>query len=93
FGLCYFIGPSYENMIIITEAINAMHGLNLNVDDVIDLGKQILKNEIEFNEKAGITQDQNDVPEFFKKEPLPPTNLTFTFKKEELRNFWKRLEK
>ena len=91
-GCCYFIGPSYENMKIVTAAINAMYNLDLTRAEVINIGKHILKTEIAFNEKAGITKDDNDVPEFLKIEPSEPSGLKFTFTKEELQNFWKKLE-
>ncbi len=91
-GCCYFIGPSYENMEIITAAINAMYNLDLTRAEVINIGKHILKTELAFNEKAGISKDMNDVPEFLKLEPSEPSGLKFTFTKEELRDFWKRLE-
>jgi aldehyde:ferredoxin oxidoreductase len=92
-GCCYFIGPNYENMDIIANAINVMYDLRLTRQDVINIGRKILKNEIEFNEIAGLSQDMNDVPEFFRMEPSIPTNLKYSFSKEELRNFWSRLEK
>ncbi len=91
-GCCYFIGPSYENMEIVTAAINAMYNLNLTREDVINIGKNILKTEILFNEKAGITNDMNDIPEFLKQEPSEPSGLKFTFSKEELHNFWEKLD-
>ena len=87
-GCCYFIGPSYENMELIAGAINAMYGTSLTREDVINLGKEIIKTEIEFNNKAGISQATNDLPEFLKLELSEPTNLTVTFSKDELRNFW-----
>jgi len=90
-GCCYFIGPSYENMEIITAAINAMYNINLTRAEVINIGKHILKIELAFNEKAGITKEYNDVPDFLKLEPSEPSGLKFTFTKEELRNFWKKL--
>jgi len=90
-GCCYFIGPSYENMAIVTAAINAMYNLDLTREDVINIGKQILKTEITFNEKAGITKDKNDIPEFLKLEPSEPSGLRFTFTKDDLQNFWKNL--
>jgi aldehyde:ferredoxin oxidoreductase len=90
-GCCYFIGPSYENMELIAHAINAMYNLNLNRDDVIEIGKKILKTEIEFNEKASITEDMNDVPQFFRDEPSIPSNIKYSFPKEELKSFWDKL--
>ena len=91
-GCCYFIGPSYENMELIANAINAMHDKQLTREEVINLGKHIIKTEIDFNEKAGITQEMNDVPEFMKNEASPPTNLKFEFSKDVLKNFWKKIE-
>lgn len=90
-GCCYFIGPSYENMEIIKGALNAMYNLELTRTDIIDIGKQILKTELDFNEKAGINQDLNDLPKFFRTEASEPTGLKFTFAQEELKNFWKNL--
>jgi len=79
-------------MAIVTAAINAMYDLNLTREDVINIGKQILKTELAFNEKAGISKDKNDVPEFLKLEPSEPSGLKFTFTEEELHNFWKKLD-
>ncbi|MFX1427921.1 MAG: aldehyde ferredoxin oxidoreductase C-terminal domain-containing protein, partial [Promethearchaeota archaeon] len=88
-GCCYFIGPSYENMEIVMGALNAMYNLNLTRSDVISIGKQILLTELEFNEKAGILN--NEVPEFFRTEASLPTGLKFTFTREDLNDFWKNL--
>jgi len=91
-GCCYFIGPSYENMDTIAKAINAMYNTNLTREDVINIGKQILRNEINFNVKAGISTDSNDFPKFFRNESSQPTNLIVTISKEELKDFWKKID-
>ncbi|MHA1932757.1 MAG: aldehyde ferredoxin oxidoreductase C-terminal domain-containing protein [Promethearchaeota archaeon] len=88
-GCCYFIGPSFENMEIVKGALNAMYNLDLTREEVINIGKRILKTELDFNEKAGIKQD---IPEFLRFEPSEPTGLKFTFKEEELNQFWKKLD-
>jgi len=64
--------------------INAFYGLNWTADSFAELGKSILKNEREFNSKAGFTKEHDRLPEFFKKEPLPPHNITFMVEDEEL---------
>ncbi len=92
-GCCYFIGPSYENMEIIANAINAMHGTNITREDVINIGKQILRTEIDFNEKAGITDEDNKLPDFLSQESSDPVDLKVTFSKEEFRDFWKNIKK
>ncbi len=92
-GCCYFIGPSYENMEILANAINAMYDLNLTREDVINIGIDIIRTELEFNEKAGITQEMNDIPEFFREEASAPINLKFTFDLIKLKSFWNRLDR
>ena len=91
-GCCYFIGPSYENMEIIAGALNTMYSTNLSRDNVISIGKKIIKTELIFNERAGITQDQNDFPSFFREEPSNPLDLKVTFQKEAFKNFWQKLK-
>jgi aldehyde:ferredoxin oxidoreductase len=56
----------------------------LMADDVVALGKSILKNEKDFNRRAGFTAQQDRLPDFFKKEPLMPHNVTFQVKDEDL---------
>jgi len=91
-GCCYFIGPSYENMEIIAGALNTMYSTNLSRDNVISIGKKIIKTELIFNERAGITQDQNDFPSFFREEPSNPLDLKVTFQKEAFKNFWQKFK-
>ncbi|MBD3211440.1 MAG: aldehyde ferredoxin oxidoreductase [Candidatus Lokiarchaeota archaeon] len=90
-GCCYFIGPSYETMGLIADALNAMYDLELTREDVIDLGKKILKNELEFNRKAGITDEMNKLPEFFRKETSEPVELKVSLQEESLKKFWKKI--
>ena len=91
-GCCYFIGPSYENMEILAKAINAMYDLTLKREDIINIGIDIIRTELKFNEKAGITQEMNDVPKFFREEASNPVELKFTFDLDELKSFWNRLD-
>ena len=91
-GCCYFVGPSYENMELAAKALSAMYDVKIEREDVINIGKQMLKNELEFNELAGLTQEMNDIPEFFREESSEPVELKFTFDKEDLLKFWNRLD-
>lgn len=92
-GCCYFIGPNYHMMNILAKAINAMHGTDLSREDVIDIGRNLLKIELEYNQKAGVGQEKCEIPEFFRKEKSEPTGLKYTFSKEELDNVWALLNK
>jgi aldehyde:ferredoxin oxidoreductase len=87
-GVCLFtafpILDQPETLQALIDMINAFYGLNLTGDDVTELGKSILTNEREFNKKAGFTAEHDRLPSFFKKEALPPHNITFQVKDEDL---------
>jgi aldehyde:ferredoxin oxidoreductase len=87
-GMCLFIAFAVldqpETFQALIDMINAFYGLNLTADDVTALGKSILKNERDFNSRAGFTAQQDRLPDFFKKEKLAPHQVTFQVKNEEL---------
>ena len=87
-GMCLFIAFAVldqpETFQALLDLLNAFYGLKLTGDDVTALGKSVLKNERDFNHKAGFTNEHDRVPEFFKKEKLPPHQVTFTVKDEDL---------
>ena len=87
-GMCLFVAFAVldqpETFQALIDMINAFYGLNLTADDVVALGKSVLSNERDFNARAGFTKADDRLPEFFKKELLPPHNVTFTVTDEEL---------
>ena len=87
-GMCLFIAFAIldqpETFQALIDMINAFYGLNMNADDVTELGKSVLKNERDFNTRAGFTSKHDRLPEFFIKEPLSPHNVTFQVKDEDL---------
>ena len=82
-GLCIFVGPVRPSLDFFTRLFNAFTGENMTSDGMMDLGKTILKEEVMFNEKAGISRYQNDVPQFFRTEALH-SGLVFDVDQEEL---------
>jgi aldehyde:ferredoxin oxidoreductase len=91
-GMCLFVAFAVldqpETFQALLDMINAFSGLNLTADDVTELGKSILTNERDFNTRAGFSAQHDRLPEFFKKESLPPHNLTFQVKDKELDTFF-----
>jgi len=86
-GLCLFVAfavlDNEDGVQTIVDLLNARYGLKLTPDDVVNLGISILKDEKEFNRKAGFTKAHDRLPDFFQ-EPLPPHNTTWDFSDEEL---------
>jgi len=76
-GLCWFArSPVLEDFSLVTDLLKAMYGDELQPQDLFDMAEQILQDELRFNDGAGIG-DQNDLPEFFRTEPLPPHGYVF----------------
>jgi aldehyde:ferredoxin oxidoreductase len=72
----------------LVDMINARFGIALTGDDVVSLGKYILKTEKAFNDAAGFTKVDDRLPEFFEYESLPPHNVVWDFTGEEIDSFW-----
>jgi aldehyde:ferredoxin oxidoreductase len=84
-GYCIFIAfaildddDGFNGMV---DSVNGFLGKDI---DVTEFGLNILKNEREFNKRAGFTAKDDRLPEFFKTESLPPHNVTFDVSDEEL---------
>ena len=91
-GMCLFIAfaalDDQTCLPALIDLINARFGTALVGDDVVNLGKTILKTERAFNIAAGFTNVDDRLPEFFYTEKLPPHNVVFDFSGEEIDTFW-----
>jgi aldehyde:ferredoxin oxidoreductase len=86
-GLCLFVAfavlDNEDGLPTIAQMLNAQYGLKLTPDDIMELGKSVLRNELEFNKRAGFTKADDRLPEFFSEE-LPPHKTTWDFTDEDL---------
>jgi aldehyde:ferredoxin oxidoreductase len=86
-GLCLLAASAMSDPAVLpalTEAINARWGSSLTPDDLVALGVRTLQAEMEFNRKAGLTKEDDRLPQFFYDEPLSPHNVVFKVLPEEL---------
>ena len=87
-GMCLFIAFAVmdqpETFQALLDVINGFAGANLTADDVAELGKSVLKKERDFNFRAGMSNKDDRLPDYFMKEPLTPHNITFEVTEEEL---------
>jgi aldehyde:ferredoxin oxidoreductase len=86
-GLCVF-GQSVTNtnLDFLTDAINAAHGTTLTPSLLRGTGRGDAALRGEFNRQAGFTAADDDLPEFFYQEPLPPTNHVARFRGEQVQS-------
>ncbi len=87
-GFCIF-GRSVTNaqLDMITDAINAAVGTELQPAFFHALGRETLRLEREFNRAAGFTEADDELPEFFYTEPLEPSNRVARFRAREVNEF------
>jgi len=87
-GMCIFIAFAIldqpETFQALLDMLNAFYGLELTAEGVAELGKKVLTMERDFNARAGFSKIHDRLPAFFKTESLPPHNVTFQVKDEEL---------
>jgi aldehyde:ferredoxin oxidoreductase len=91
-GLCVF-GQSVTNTNteFLAETLNAAHGTALTKDFFEALGRETLRLEHEFNRRAGFTEKDDELPEFFYREMLPPTNHVARFHAADVHSMYDRL--
>jgi len=87
-GYCLFIAfailDQEETFNAMVDTISAMYDLNMTADDVVELGKKILSFELDFNRRAGFTQQHDRLPLYFERETAAPHNVVFDVPDSEL---------
>ena len=96
-GLCIF-GRSVtnEHLGFLNQAIKDAHNIELPEDFFVQLGRDTLRYEDDFNKKAGFDVDDDQLPEFFYTESLAPSNQAARFDsthvKEVAGRWWQQSE-
>lgn len=77
FGLCIF-GRSVtdDHLQLIVDAANNATGADIDLAFLKKIGTETLRLEALFNKQAGFTEEDDELPDFFKTEQLPPSNKT-----------------
>ncbi len=82
-GLCH-LTFLFKNPETIMPMVNAFYGVNWNLADFMEMGKEMLRQERAFNLRAGIGPSADRLPDWMRTEPLPPTNTVFDVPQEEI---------
>ncbi|WP_027722445.1 aldehyde ferredoxin oxidoreductase family protein [Maridesulfovibrio zosterae] len=87
-GLCLFVAfavlDTEDAVQCICDLVGAAHGIDYTADDFIALGVNTLKDELDFNRKAGFTKLDDQLPRFFSEEKLGPHDTIWDYSVEEL---------
>ena len=76
-GFCLFVGTLPPEMEIISQLLTKALGRLFSVEEVLGIGKGILRTELAFNRAAGLNKTDDRLPEFFKVEKLSPKGFVF----------------
>jgi aldehyde:ferredoxin oxidoreductase len=77
-GLCLFARPPIiADPQLMVDMLNGRYGWGWTVEDYNQANRDVLRFELEFNRRAGVTSADYRIPEFMREEPLPPHNHTF----------------
>lgn len=86
-GLCLFASMAMaapEGLEALLKGLSAKLGKKVGEEVIPEMGINVLRTEREFNRKAGFTQKDDRLPEFFYREPLLPHNTVVVIDEEQL---------
>ncbi len=77
-GLCLFARPPIiANPQLMVDMVNGRYGWGWTVEDYNQFNREVLRTELEFNRRSGLTAADYRLPEFMRTEPLPPHQAIF----------------
>jgi aldehyde:ferredoxin oxidoreductase len=84
-GLCLFARPPViADPQLMVDMINGIYGWGWTKEDLDRYNRDVLRTELEFNRRAGITKKDHRIPEYMREEPLAPHQATFDIPDSEL---------
>jgi aldehyde:ferredoxin oxidoreductase len=84
-GACIFAGFGFAaSPLTIRNLLNARYDWNVGEDILQVIGRETIDLEREFNRRAGFTPAHDRLPEYMRREALPPHNAVFDVPDEEL---------
>jgi aldehyde:ferredoxin oxidoreductase len=92
-GYCILALPTKAPMMlsVIAELLNTRYGHELTSNDVLNIGVRTIREELVFNQKAGIDIKNDPLPDFLKTESLSPQNTVFDISRTEIETIWNDL--
>jgi aldehyde:ferredoxin oxidoreductase len=88
-GLCLFLkGSIISEKGLMMQLLKSKTGITLDFEEGLNLSKELIKLEKEFNEKAGLNFRRHLLPEFFSQEECPPFNVRFDVAQAEMDAFY-----
>jgi aldehyde:ferredoxin oxidoreductase len=91
-GLCLFARPPIiANPQLMVDMVNGRYGWGWTIEDYNQFNRDVLRTELEFNRRAGLTAADYRIPEYMHTEPLPPHNVVFDVPDSDLDSIFETL--
>ncbi|MBI2873607.1 MAG: aldehyde ferredoxin oxidoreductase [Firmicutes bacterium] len=91
-GLCNFtVAAVMADPEVTAALVSGSLGRTVTVEELQEAGKAAIRAELDFNRRAGFGAGDDRLPEFFRKEPLPPTGEVWDLPDEMLDGIWEDL--
>jgi aldehyde:ferredoxin oxidoreductase len=74
------------------DLMNARYGIHMTPGEIMETGKQTLRDQLAFNEKAEFSRIDPKITAFVREEAVSPTGQTFDVDEAEIADFWKGLD-
>jgi aldehyde:ferredoxin oxidoreductase len=93
-GYCELATPDNKFLAVtfLKDVINARFGINVTEEDLIDIGKGALKDELQFNQGSEFLTAHPADPEFARTEPVGPNASVFDVNQDEINTIWEKLD-
>jgi aldehyde:ferredoxin oxidoreductase len=93
-GFCLLAVPQDKSCVLtlLKELLNARYGLKLVMEDLISMGKEVLKNELAFNRNSGFQSSGESDLEFLKSETSGKIKRQFDVDISEINRIWDQLD-
>jgi aldehyde:ferredoxin oxidoreductase len=94
FGYCLNSVPGGRASIyqFFADLMNARYGLRLTPRDIMEIGKQTLRDQLAFNERAEFGKMDSKATAFVREETITATGQVFDVDDAEMENIWKGLD-
>jgi aldehyde:ferredoxin oxidoreductase len=94
FGYCLNSVPGGRTSIyeFFSDLVNARYGMRLTPKEIMEIGKQTLRDQLAFNEKAEFSKMDSTGTSFFREEVITPTGQVFDVDDGEINKVWKGLD-
>lgn len=94
FGYCLNAVPGGQASLygFFADLMNGRYGTCFSADDVVEIGKQTIRDQLTFNEGAELDGSGEPLGGFIRTESLGPTGQVFDVPGDDIANIWDRLD-